>query len=206
MARVKEFDPDVALQAALELFWERGYEATSMADLVARLGVARASIYATFGGKHELYVRALERYLRTREPSPVELLSRPGPVLPAVRELVEAYAHESIADAHRRGCMIVNAACERLPGDAAVARRVESSWDGLEVALTSALTRAQAQGELPGDRDPAALASFLLVLLQGIRVLGRGYPNPDRIRAAAIQALTVLRPAEASPERSPERA
>lgn len=192
MARTKEFEPAAALQAALELFWERGYEATSMADLVDRLGVARASIYATFGSKHDLYMRALDHYLRTREPSPVALLSRPGPTLPAVRELVEAYAHEATADAHRRGCMIVNAACERLPGDAAVARRVESSWDSLEVALTSALTRAQAQGELPGGRDPSALASFLLVVLQGIRVLGRGYPNPDRIRAAATQALAVL--------------
>jgi TetR/AcrR family transcriptional repressor of nem operon len=192
MARTKEFDPDAALQAALELFWERGYEATSMADLVTHLGVARASIYATFGSKHDLYLKAIDHYLRSREPSPVELLAQPGPALPAVRDVVELYAHEAVADTHRRGCMIVNAACERLPSDAAVARRVESSWDELEVALSSALIRAQAQGELPRDREPAALARFLLVLLQGIRVLGRGYPNPDRIRDAATQALTVL--------------
>ena len=62
VARTKEFDPEAALRAALELFWERGYEATSMADLVGHMGVARASIYATFGGKRALYLKALDRY------------------------------------------------------------------------------------------------------------------------------------------------
>ncbi len=85
MARSKEFDPDVVLGRALELFWQRGYEATSMADLVEHLGIGRASIYATFGSKHDLYLKALERYVRTRDPDLVESLSQPGPALPAVR-------------------------------------------------------------------------------------------------------------------------
>jgi len=192
MARAKEFDPDAVLQKALELFWERGYEATSMADLVERLGIARASIYGTFGSKHDLYLRALERYLRTRDPNVVELLSQPGPALPAVRALVEAYAEECLGDGRRRGCMVTNAAVELVSRDPQVARRVESSWDTLEIALTSALIRARAQGELPAGKDPGALASFLLVLLQGLRVLSHAPPNPARIRAAVAQALTTL--------------
>jgi TetR/AcrR family transcriptional repressor of nem operon len=191
MARTKEFDPDAVLQRALELFWERGYDATSMADLVEHLGIARASIYGTYGGKHELYVKALECYLRTRHPDPVELLSQPGPVLPAVRALVEAYAQESMGD-QRRGCMVVNAAVELGPQDTQVARLVESTWDQLETALTAALTRARAQGELAAGRDPRASARFLLVVLQGIRVLGRVHPNRDRLRDAAEQALAAL--------------
>jgi TetR/AcrR family transcriptional regulator, transcriptional repressor for nem operon len=192
MARTKEFDPDAALRKALELFWERGYEATSMADLVEHLGVARASIYATFGGKHELYMKALERYLESRDPDVIELLSQPGPVLPAVRALVEAYAEQSICDERRRGCMIVNAAVEVMPRDPQVARWIEASWDSLETALTSALTRARAQGELSADRDPRALARFLLVMLQGIRVFGRAHPDAGRLRDAAAQALAAL--------------
>ncbi|HEY8480963.1 MAG TPA: TetR family transcriptional regulator [Spirillospora sp.] len=192
MARTKEFDPDAALQKALELFWERGYEATSMSDLVDHLGVARASIYATFGGKRDLYVKALDRYVRTRDPDPVELLSQPGPVLPAVRSLVESYAEQSLRDERRRGCMIVNAATEIMTRDPQVARRVEASWDALETALTSALTRARAQGELAADKDPRALARFLLVVMQGIRVLGRGEPDPGRLRDATAQALALL--------------
>ncbi|WP_031158322.1 TetR/AcrR family transcriptional regulator [Streptosporangium roseum] len=192
MARTKEFDPEVALQAAMELFWERGYESTSMADLVDHLGIGRASLYATFGGKHELYLKALRRYLETREPSPVEMLSQPGPALPAVRGLVESYTEDSIRDQRRRGCMIVNAAGEMLPGDDTVARFVDANWTALETALASALIRAQAQGELAEDRDPRTLARFLLVFLQGLRLTSKGLPDPARLRDAAAQALTIL--------------
>ena len=192
MARTKEFDPDTVLHRALELFWERGYEATSMADLVEHLGIARASIYATFGDKHTLYLRALARYTQTRDPDPVEMLSQPGPVLPAVRALVEAYAAESLRDERRRGCMVVNTAVELMSRDPQAARQVEASWDTLETALTAALTRARAQGEIPAAKDPRALARFLLVMLQGMRVLGRAHPDPDRLRDAVAQALTIL--------------
>ena len=192
MARTKEFDPDAVLQKALELFWERGYEATSMADLVEHLGIARASIYTTFGGKHDLYLKALDRYLQTRDPDLVEMLSQPGPVLPAIRALVELYAQDSAYGDRRWGCMVVNAAVEVVPSDPQAARRVAASWDTLETVLTSALTRARAQGEIPQQKDPRALARFLLVLLQGIRVLGRAQADPGRVRDAAAQALSIL--------------
>ncbi|WP_055482705.1 TetR/AcrR family transcriptional regulator [Sphaerimonospora mesophila] len=192
MARSKEFDPDVVLGRALELFWQRGYEATSMADLVEHLGIGRASIYATFGSKHDLYLKALERYVRTRDPDPVESLSQPGPALPAVRALVELYVEDSIHDLNRRGCMIVNAAAELLPEDERVARFVEANWTGLETALTSALIRARAQGEISADADPRALARFVLVLLQGVRLMSKGHGDPGRLRDAGAQALRLL--------------
>lgn len=192
MARTKEFDPDAVLVKALELFWERGYEATSMADLVGHLGIARASIYATFGGKHDLYLKALDLYLRTRDPDVVDVLSQPGPALPAVQALIRAYADQSVHDDRRRGCMVVNAAVEVMSRDPQTARKVEASWNTLETALTSALTRARAQGELPAGKDPVAVARLLLVILQGIRVLGRGHPDPARLRDAADQAVALL--------------
>jgi TetR/AcrR family transcriptional repressor of nem operon len=192
MARTKEFDPDGALQKAMELFWRHGYEATSMARLTEHLGIGRASLYATFGDKRELYLRALRRYLETRDPDPLELLSQPGPAMPAVRALVEAYVQGTLEDEQRRGCLVVNSATELLPSDGPVSRVVESSWDGLEVALASAFTRARAQGELGRSREPRALARFLLVFLQGVRVMGRSTPNPERLWDAADQALSSL--------------
>ncbi|GGX63810.1 TetR/AcrR family transcriptional regulator [Streptomyces hiroshimensis] len=192
MARTKEFDPDAALQSAVELFWRRGYEATSMADLVGHLGIARASLYATFGSKHELYLKALQRYSEQHSPRVAEELSRPGPALPAVRALVTRFADESADDELRRGCFVTNTAVELAPHDPAAARGVEESWLALEAALTAALTRAREQGELPAGRDPVALARMLLVLMQGMRVVGKAVPGRARLQGAAAQALALL--------------
>lgn len=188
---MKEFDPDVVLRRALDLFWRRGYEATSMADLVEHLGIGRASIYATYGSKHDLYLKALEHYGRTTGLASVEALSQPGPVLPAIRGLLLAFA-DSPADGPK-GCMLTNAAIELMGVDDAVREQVERGLGGLELTLTSALMRARAQGEIAADRDPVALGRFLLVFMQGLRVLGRGEPDPDRVRDAVDQALGALR-------------
>ncbi|MER6478641.1 TetR/AcrR family transcriptional regulator [Streptomyces filamentosus] len=193
MARTKEFDPEAALRAALDLFWARGYEATSMADLVEHLGIGRASIYATFGNKHELYLKALDRYLETRDPRLVEELSAPGPALPAVRAVVRRFAAEATAEGERlTGCFVTNSAAELGPHDPAVARRVELSWEQVETLLYAALTRARAQGELPEGRDPRTLSRMLLVLLQGVRVVGKASTDPARVRDAAEEALRLL--------------
>jgi TetR/AcrR family transcriptional repressor of nem operon len=193
MARTKEFDPDAALQAALELFHRRGYEATSLADLVEHLGIGRASLYATFGSKHELYLKAVDRYTERADAEVLAELSHPGPALPAVRALVRRFATEACApDSRLLGCLVTNTAAELGPHDARAARRVERSWDRVETALQGALVRALAQGELPAGRDPQALARMLLVLLQGIRVVGKASPDTPRVRAAAEQALTLL--------------
>ncbi|MFJ2769703.1 TetR/AcrR family transcriptional regulator [Streptomyces sp. NPDC087300] len=193
MARTKEFDPDAALQSALQLFWRRGYEATSMADLVEELGIGRASIYATFGNKHDLYLKALERYGENQDPVLLGELSAPGPALPAVRAVVRRFGAESTSDKDRlTGCFITNTAAELAPHDAAAARCVERSWERIETLLHSALVRAQAQGELPRDRDPRTLARMLLVLMQGLRVVGKASEDPARVRDAVEQALKLL--------------
>ncbi|GAA3244058.1 TetR/AcrR family transcriptional regulator [Streptomyces sp. NPDC057386] len=193
MARTKEFDPDAVLRSALELFWERGYEATSMADLVQHLGIGRASIYATYGNKRDLYLKALDRYGELHCTPLTRELSEPGPALPAVRAVVRRFAAEAADDTCRaRGCLVTNTAAELAPHDRDAAHRVELSWTNLETLLHSALLRAQAQGELPKERDPRALARMLLVLLQGLRVVGKASSDPARVRDAAEQALTLL--------------
>ncbi|MFF4757987.1 TetR/AcrR family transcriptional regulator [Streptomyces sp. NPDC001292] len=193
MGRTKEFDPDAALQSALELFWRRGYEATSMADLVEHLGIGRASIYATFGSKRELYLKAMDRYAETRDPLLLAELSQPGPALPAVRAMVRRFAAEAASPEKRlNGCFVTNTAAELAPHDPAAARRVEISWEHVETPLHSALVRAQAQGELSKDRDPRALARMLFVLLQGMRIVGKASNDPARVRDAAEQALALL--------------
>ncbi len=188
MARTKEFDPDVALRAAMDLFWRRGYEATSMQDLVDHLGVGRGSIYATFGSKHELYLLALDRYAEETGERTLDRLSQPGPVLPAVRALLEGFLAEALTD--RKGCFVTNTAVE-CPHDPPIARKVESNWDGLETLIAGALTRARGQGELAGDKDPRALARFLVIIAQGLKVMAK-VPDERRMRDAVDQALSLL--------------
>jgi TetR/AcrR family transcriptional regulator, transcriptional repressor for nem operon len=193
VARVKEFDPDIALHGALELFWERGYEATSMGDLVEHLGVARASLYATFGNKRQLYLKALARYGENAHQTRLTGLSAPGPVLPAVRKLVEQYALEATDDRDaRRGCFAVNTAVELAPHDPEAARLVQANWYHVETALIAALTRAQTQGELAEGKDPWALGRCLLVFMQGLKVMGKAATESDRLRDATRQMLALL--------------
>ncbi|WP_418956940.1 TetR/AcrR family transcriptional regulator [Streptomyces tritici] len=193
MARTKEFDPDAALQAALELFWRRGYEATTMSDLVEHLGIGRASIYATFGNKQELYLKALDHYTRSTGPALTAELAEPESGLDAVRQVVRRFAAEAGSDEVRfAGCFVTNTAAELGPHDEVLARRVERSWEHLETLLHAALVRARAQGELPADRDPRALARMLGVMLQGIRLVGKASSDPARVRDAAEQALALL--------------
>jgi len=192
MSRVKEFDVGEACDAALALFRRQGYEATSVSDLVTHLGVAKASLYATFGTKHDFYVTALKRYAERTDARVLAELSKPGSGVAAVRQLLDGYVVDILGEDGPIGCFVVNAAIELLPRDPAVARIVERSWDTLEVALTMALERARTQDELPGGSDPATLARFLLTVLQGLRVLGKGTDAASRLDAAVSQAMRVL--------------
>ncbi|MFF2083495.1 TetR/AcrR family transcriptional regulator [Nocardia sp. NPDC058176] len=191
MGRVKEFDPDVALRAAMDLFWRQGYEATSMQDLVDHLGLGRGSIYATFGGKHDLFLRAFERYVDDARAGLLDQLSAPGSSLDAVKSLVRWYAQTASDDEQRKGCFMTNTAVE-VPEDRDAGRLVTSSLEDMETVLTAALMRARSEGELPADRDPVALARFLVTVLQGIRVVGKTSIRRRFLDDTVAQALSVF--------------
>lgn len=187
MARPREFDEGVVLRQAMELFWEQGYQATSLDDLVTHLGIGRASLYAAFGSKHELFLDALDLYIRDRADRIGAALSAPGPVLPAVKQVIAGFLSRA-SDPDLPGCMVVNTATELVTTDAAAAERVRQTWQRLEDALSEALTRAQQQQELAADADPQSLAAFLVVFIQGLLVVGRGDPGSARL----VQATSVV--------------
>lgn len=193
MARTKQFDPDVALDAAMRVFWRHGYEATSTAMLVAELGIGRASLYDTFGSKRALYEAALEHFLASvSEPMLSELIVVDGPVLDAVRAFLLRSADEPQND-DPRGCFAVNAAVENGDVDAGVVVRLERSRRQLEAALHGALLRARAEGELADSVDPKAAASMLVALNTGLKVLSRaGAGERARIETSIDSVMSVL--------------
>lgn len=197
MARHKEFDEKEALAKAADLFWSRGYEATSVRDLVEHTGVARAGLYNAFGNKHDLFLAALDRYRSTEGPKTAALLYGPGSVKERFARVLEAAIEESCEDGdcqngERRGCFVVNSAVELAPHDPDIASRVAANASGSEEAFYGVLLRARATGEIPQDRDPRALARFFSNALKGLRVSTRMGTEEAVLRDVIRVTLSVL--------------
>jgi TetR/AcrR family transcriptional repressor of nem operon len=190
MARTREFDIDHAVERAMELFWQQGFEATSVADLTRELGIGKGSLYAAFGSKEELYAAALGRYCSSHAAGLVALLDEASEIRPALRTALRAMAEADAADP-TRGCLLVNAATER-GDDPATVDTVDRTMRLVESALTGALERARARGELAAGKDPAALARFLTTFVQGLRVMGKARATPAVIDDAMEVALATL--------------
>jgi len=190
MARPREFDADVALERAMEVFWSKGYEATSLDDLCEATGLSRSSFYATFGSKRSLLLRSVDRYVEQRGPRIAEILGRPLPIREAFAALAQQFIEQIVSGPGRRGCFLGNCAAELPRSDRAALARVRQGLESTETAFRDALTRAQSRGELAADADVSALARFLMSGFQGLRLVGK--VNPDRATLEDI-AGTMLR-------------
>ncbi len=192
MARTREFDTDRALERALQVFWCQGYEGTSIEDVVQATGVQRGSLYAAFGSKEGLYHAVLDRYREQLAAPLLDALAGGADVRSLVRGVLLGMVDEAVDDEHRRGCLMVNAATQRLAADEGVARRVRDTVGAMEDALAGALAAAQAQGQIARDADPRALARFLVLTVQGVRVMGVIEPDRAALTQAVEVALTCL--------------
>jgi TetR/AcrR family transcriptional regulator, transcriptional repressor for nem operon len=175
----------------MQLFWDKGYDQTTMDDLIAHTGVARSGLYAAFGDKRELYLRALRLYVAQRNEVSDELLQRSPGGLEAVHTLLERYAADALGRS-RRGCLLVNSAILLAPTDPAVTTVVARSWDRITKSLTIALTKAQLDGDVDADREPVALANMVLVVLQGLRVLARTRTRRRLVKDTVEQTMAAL--------------
>ena len=192
MARHKEFDREEVLDRAMGLFWERGYEATSVQDLVDRTGIGRGSLYGTFGDKHALFLAALDRYGQAQGPLLAEILDGPGTAKAKLRRLFEGVAEAAVSEDGRRGCLLVNSAVELAPHDPYTSRRVDAALLNAEEALHGFLVRARAAGEIPPDKDPRSLSRFLWNTVQGLRVMAKAGARKEALDDIVDVTLSVL--------------
>ncbi len=189
MARPREFDVDEAIDRAKRLFWRQGFHATSVSDLASELGLGAGSLYAAFGSKDGLYERALERYCEEQAGALVEALDGAEDVRTGLRRILISLMEMDLAEPG--GCFLVNAATERHDHPPTL-KRVSGTLSLVESALTGALERAKARGELGVDTDPAQVARFFLTFIQGLRVVGQAGLGRAFVESAIESALITL--------------
>jgi TetR/AcrR family transcriptional repressor of nem operon len=202
MGRPREFDRDEVLDRAVQVFWTRGFERTSVDDLTESMGIQRGSLYAAFGGKHQLFLEALDRYEERFYWNTLRFLEE-GAARGGIRRVFEQVVSDCACGSGVKGCFITNTAVALAEDDPETASRVRANFRRLDEAFEAALIRAG--DEALRGRDPKALARFLTTSLQGLRVLSRCGVSLDVLHDAVEVTLSVLDPNRSREGRESER-
>lgn len=190
MARSIEFDKSEALSAAIEAIWHRGYHAVSTSDLTAEMGLAKSSLYNTFGSKREVFMAALRQYSTERAVQLAKLLQR-QPAPKSLRVLLTSIASDNDAG---KGCLLVNSAVEVAPHDPEIATIVHDGFIQMGQVFESAIRAGQARGELRADAEPKAEAIALVSGIAGLRVLSKAGFGAKALTPAIEALLSRLEP------------
>ncbi|GAB2577259.1 TetR/AcrR family transcriptional regulator [Kribbella endophytica] len=192
MARVREFDTTAAVEAAMAAFRRTGFAGTSIQDLVDATGVGRGSLYAAFGSKEGLYLAAVDLYREQYAVPLAALLASGAPPRELIREVMIDVIDHVLGDGQREACLIVSGASERARHDPAVADRLKETIQSLENAFFELIVHARSSGDLPDGRPALDVARFLVLTLQGLRVVGAVTPDRASLTASVELALGVL--------------
>lgn len=190
----KKFEPEVALERAMEVFWARGYEAASLAELLQQMGIGRKSMYDTFGNKQALFLKALEHYAQTRLRSIREQLMASGSTLSNIERLLHSM-QETHGKPGSKGCLLGTCTADFDSQDLDIAPVLRSYFTKLENIYYEAISQAQAAGELNPNANPRNLARMLLCTTQGMALIGRILDRetvPQSVVATTIEALKKL--------------
>jgi TetR/AcrR family transcriptional regulator, transcriptional repressor for nem operon len=192
MARPRGFDETAALDAAIECFRQRGYEATSIRDLTDCMGIGPTSLYNSFGDKRALFIKALERYVDCSVRARLARLESSLPPKQAVRTLIEDVVERSLTDRTRGGCLLINSALEIAPHDPEVGAEIAKRLGEIEGFFRRSISAAQSSGTIPRKLNSTDFARLLLSVLLGIRVLARSKPERTLLEGVARPALSLL--------------
>jgi TetR/AcrR family transcriptional repressor of nem operon len=197
MPRPREFDEEVVLDAAVECFWNRGYEATSVRDLIEKTGLTGASLYNAFGDKRALFRAALDHYVGG---SIGERIKRCEALPPreAIATFFDEILRRSLNDRQHKGCMLVNSALEIAPHDAEFRKIIAAVLTRIEAFFLRCIETGQAEGTITSSLPAPNIARHLLGVLMGVRVLARVRPDRALLEGAIAPALALLDSTEGS--------
>jgi len=191
VGRPREFDPDLALDRALEMFWRNGYEGASINEIADAMGVSKPSLYATFGDKERLYLRALARYGERQRTLHARVLEAEPDARRAIESLLLS-AVEALADPNKpSGCMVVSGttSCTSAGVPESVKRAIIEALHGAARAIEARLVRAQREGQLPASTDVTALAVYFNTVLAGLSVQARGKQCAHALRDVVASTM-----------------
>ena len=192
MARSKAFDTDQALQKAIQTFWQRGFEGSSVQTLLDDMGINRGSLYATYGDKERLFHAAIEQYRRdVVTPRLADLESEDGG-LPAIHRFFDSLMERVHQGMNTNGCLMTNTCVELAARDTTVGAKVRNNLARIERAFNNALVVAQQQGDLGRTHDPQKGARFLVATLQGLQVLSKAGLSASYLQDVVDTALENL--------------
>ena len=190
MARPRSFDPDEALDLARDVFWQQGFQGSSLDDITAATGLAKPSLYAAFGDKNALFLKVLERY-HARIVAQAERIINDGPsARDAVHRWLTGFVPFCSGVKGKRGCLSVNTAADGAAEQKEVRKRIESFNRKLEELLRDRLRADRRQ--FADGFDPDATAHTIMAIYTGLMVLAKDAPDPARVRATLDQALKLL--------------
>ncbi|MGB0564284.1 MAG: TetR/AcrR family transcriptional regulator [Spirulinaceae cyanobacterium] len=192
MARPKAFDRQLVLEKAMETFWQKGYEATSVQDLLKAMGLNRGSLYDTFGDKRSLFLEAIAHYETNVVQTAIAKLEAPNAGKAAIVAHFRGLIERLESDRARWGCLMTNVAVELCNQDTEARTCIQRSLRRIEQAFVQALTHAQAQGEITPEADVEALACFLLCMMQGLRVVTKVSRDRQTLQNIVATTLSVL--------------
>lgn len=193
IGRPLEFDPETALEAAMQVFWAKGYEQTSMQELLTAMDLSKSSLYQAFGSKQGLFRRCLARYADQLTAHLCEGLA----AAPSGWAFIESFLYSVLQDvegaAQPRGCLVMNTASELAQSEPPIAEDVAASIARFRRTLRTAVERAQREGDVDPRRDAATLAAFLVSSMSGLKVQAKAGADADTLRGIIEVALKALR-------------
>lgn len=181
--RPQEFNDDDVIASAMNTFWANGFDGTSMQQLLQSTGLSKSSLYQSFGGKRELFMRCLEQYTVAMKDKLLTQLSTSRSGIEFIRSVLLSAADETRGKALPKGCLIMNTATEFAQGDAAIAKVVTKGIESFRLVFLTALKKAQDNHELAEDSDVRQLASYVVSSMSGIKSMVKGGADEAAIRA-----------------------
>ena len=188
----KSFDESEFLETVMQIFWEKGYAATSISDITEATGIKRGSLYNAFDGKDDLFLQAILKYdneKRQRLIQEIELIESPRE---AVSAFFDKLVKSSLADKDKKGCLLVNTSLEYEKHDDAVKKVIDDGFRKLATFFEKTVKAGQVAHEIPRSVDAKAAAKALVACLVGIRVLGRGTYGKTALQQIANQAMQLI--------------